>query len=367
MFRATLKPDLDPIERERREIERRRERMAARTSRILDAKNRILGKDADALDSQIRERQERERMEKEQEQYYDDLSQHHSRLLTQAELSKQTQQRQQRAELDAFHRSQTMHKTHKDTMLANDRGLEGADTVFLKFPGEDLDKPLRDKFQQQQQSDWLIQQIAMLQHKQQLQKAEHEEYAATQLQIAELLKELELEKQKERRARHADTLHFNQAMAEHKKAKSQWSSLSEVEANESEISRTLTSPLMTEADTPSMLGPNRKVPYAYKGMTRDERQAILDQQMAQQEEIRLRKEREAEEKRQEAEQQEAVRRLLIKNEREKAQREAQDRLALQAERAQQARDAETRKQHLNDLYSNKVAPSFFDQFGKSSR
>ncbi len=138
--------------------------------------------------------------------------------------------------------------------------------------------------------------------------------------------------------------------------------------DQTELSHTLSSALLNETVPTSSLGPNRAIPYHFKGFSTDQRQRILDEQYRQQQEARERRERELQEEKDYADQQEQNRRDLIRLQREKAALEAQKLQQLKDERLAQKKQKDLRDQYFNHVvYTNPVGEEFFQQFGTSCR
>jgi len=263
-----------------------------------------------------------------------------------------------------------MEKRAKDVQT---RGFDLANnpqvpSVMTTFPGEDAQKKERVKMQQSQQQDWLSQQMAMLRDKEARERQEEAEYAAMQRDITAMKKQVEQERDYVRTKTLIQTKDANMFMSNEKRNRQRDEQARNEAKSQDELKATLTSGLMTESVPQSLLGPNRIVPYAYKGMTVDQRQRILDEQAKQMMEAKMRKEMEEEDERLEAQRAEEVRRMLVKAARDKAAQDRQARLTLKEEQQLQKREKDMRSQHLDrSVYQNPVDESYFDQFGKSCR
>lgn len=365
----SVRPELDPLERERREIERRRQRLEDRKHRILHAKTRVMGVDVEALNAQVRDRQERERLEHERESYHDDLANHHARVLTQLEEQRKLASRVSKEELNYFRAQQANEKRMREARAASGwENLSDTRTNFLNFTGEDREKADRERAQREQQRDWLTQQLRVQMSREERERQDEADYAATQAQILSMQQRNEAEREAASMARRKQTLEFNQQVAAQKSQSRLRGAAMEQQANEHELASTLSSALLNETVSPSALGAHRPVPYHFKGMSASQRQAILDAQAAQQAELANRRLREAQEEQDAAAQSEAIRREMLRLDRQKEEYERARRLALQQERAAQAKQKTLRDQYLNHVvYTNPVKEEFFQQFGTSAR
>ena len=101
-----VKPKLDPLAREAREIERRRERLNERTRRVLHPKTRLIGIDTQALQQQVTEKQDRERLELERDLFYDANVVQQARSVTEMEAQRQRTARKEREELNFYRKAQ---------------------------------------------------------------------------------------------------------------------------------------------------------------------------------------------------------------------------------------------------------------------
>jgi len=115
----TVRPELDPLEREKREIERRRQRLDDRKTRILHAKTRVMGVDVEALSDQVKERAERERLEQERELYHDALTAHHAKTLSGLEEERKVRERVSKEELNFYRQQQSSEKRQREARDAS--------------------------------------------------------------------------------------------------------------------------------------------------------------------------------------------------------------------------------------------------------
>lgn len=139
-------------------------------------------------------------------------------------------------------------------------------------------------------------------------------------------------------------------------------------ASQYHVQSSLANPLLTEKGSAvSALSPSRVVPYAYKGMTADQKRAIMDEQEQQRREKEEARRAQEEEERQWAAQQAAIQRTAMLREREvqRAREEANRRL--QNEHSRMGREKSERDQATKSMYANRATDDFFGQFNTSSR
>jgi len=365
-----VKPEMDPLEREKREIERRRERLEDRKNRILHAKTRLIGIDTDALAEQIKEKQEKERQQRERDLQYDAQRVEHAKAILSLEQSRARSKKQVEESVHHYRKFQStdrMARTSRDQAIANTSAL-GQSNVFLNFAGEDQQKPARVKSQQSQQSEWLTQQINDLTLKEQKERQDQHEYEAMQSTIVQIQNANVSEAEQNRKQLKLQNLRVNQTLTSLKKVEQKSQEEMNQKKDNEDIEAQLRSDILNESVFGSALGPNRTVPYHFKGFSQEKRQAILDEQRRQQEQLKVAREQSHVEEKDYAQQQEQIRRELIKQEREKQRLHLQRTMTLKEEIQAQKKQKDLRTQYLDkEVYTNPVSEQFFDQFGQSCR
>jgi hypothetical protein len=140
-------------------------------------------------------------------------------------------------------------------------------------------------------------------------------------------------------------------------------------ASHYEVQSSLHNPLLTEkGNTVSSLSATRVVPYAYKGMSPDQRRAIRDEQEQQRLEKEEAKRQQAEEERAWAAQQSAVQRNAQLREREVQRTREEMNRKMQSDHVRMAKEKTERYDHLHkNVYANQASDGFFSQFNTSSR
>lgn len=366
----SVRPELDPLEREKREVERRRQRLDDRKTRILHAKTRVMGVDVDSLNEQVRERAERERLEQERELYHDSLSAHHSKILSGLEEERKIKERITKEEMNFYRAQQSAEKRSRESRAASgwNNMLDGTNTTFLQFPGEDRDRALRLNAQATQQKDWLSQQLSMQSDREAKERQDDADYAFHQSQILALKKRNEEDHAAQTAARLKSIQEYNLQVSAQKTQSRARGSAQNHAADQEELDSTLSSALLNEYVPPSALGNHRSIPYNFKGFSVDQKQNILDTQAQQ---IRIAQDRRDQERLNQANQDklsEQVRREMIRADRAREEMERAKLIALKDERQNQHKQKTLRDQYNNHVvYTNPVSEEYFQQFGTSGR
>ena len=178
-----------------------------------------------------------------------------------------------------------------------------------------------------------------------------------------------VQEQDVRREMNKATLDINVKLTEERRLREEAHRKSQLAANMAEMDATISSPFMTEDPNmaASALSTGRVRKDHYKGMTETEKQAILDTQLAQMEELKARREAKRLEELTYARSQFDIMRALDEQGRrvEDFKKQQLDRAA-EVLKKQMAEKAE-RDKDLSTLYKNKIAPEYFLQFGTSHR
>lgn len=398
-----VKAELDPLERDRREIERRRSRFEDRKSRILHAKTRVMGIDTDALQQQVEERKQREKDEQERDKYYDQQTLLHSKTMTGFEEQRKHNNRSRLMDLSDYRKQQQNYKQINDntaklsytsyTLPSSDplaATSAASSTVFLNFAGEDLSAATRYKAQQQQQFDSITSQLQSLTLKEQRNQQEEADYHYYQQQILLLQKSNE-EKQKQSEAdKRKQVQYYNLNLAAEKKEKEKQAKINEIQMNQYELNTTLRSAFLNEQPGPAgadmdfstnfpssssrpssssaLSASGCNVAYGFKGFSTSQKQSILNEQGNQQEYLKNQRLAAAEEEKEYASEQEQFRRESVRLERKRREEEANKRIELSNQRKQQDQEKQGRDHYFNKVvYTNPVSEEFFKQFGTSCR
>jgi len=318
----------------------------------------------------VKDRAEREASERDRDLQHDDLRLQHSSLITDQVVQMERDRRRRAEELAHYHKEQEREKKNKDVALRAADIATAADdsTLFLQFAGEDRGKPERVQAQQTQQQDWLAQQLALLREKESRDVADEKDYAETQKEILELKNQVEQEHQHNRAAARVQTKEANMQLAQVKKGREQKSKALDESERAAELSATISSPFMTEQVPVSAFGAHRVVPYAFKGMSVEQRQAILDEQARQKLVTEAKKADDDDAEAEYARQQEELRKERLRQARVQEAVRQQGRITLREEQKVQKREHDLKHDYLKKVvYQNPVHPSYFEQFGKSCR
>lgn len=353
-----------------------------RLKRVLNAKQRLIGVDREALDNQVIERKKREEEEAERDRAYAILHAYHGDLLSLQHQDADKTRREWAKELDDFRLTQQLKPSTREWDLNRPEYLKedlparvGDDdprcgtSSLQRFAGEDLTAADRCRAQEGQCRTWWQQQ--------QVEKGEN---MAQEQQIEEAWADLmryqdavqQEAKQQEtatRKALERMTLEVNRKLAQDRKAHRETVEAKELAQKLQELESSWHSPWLTEDpnQAASCLSQCRVRRDHWKGMTETERQAILRTQMEQIQEHRRRLQQQKEEEDHYVKMQKDVLTSLheqllgVDKFKQKQARQAADFLQQQAEEKRQ------RDKELKELYSNAIAPEFFQQFGTSHR
>eukprot|EP00434_Breviolum_minutum_P022407 symbB.v1.2.019779.t1/scaffold1634.1/size108475/7 len=366
---ATVRARLSPEERLAREVARRRQLELERRQRIFNAKRRLIGIDQQTLDAQLAERQRQKEEQKRQ-----DVAEDRAMLALDKQLKlNEASKKQMIFELEKGCREfsgQNLSKEQSDTYDLNDphrlqkpmrRGDDdprcGASSM-LKFGGEDLMKAERKRQQQKQQVMFIEQQ--KFEKEMLIEENGDQKYNQETAEMIALRDEMEVNEQSLRK----ELQQSQQARWRHM----QQHDLTEQEAllDAAELYHHCNDPFLNEHT--DSLNPNGRVRRAeFKGSSRNERlegRRILEEQAEQQS---MRKYQDQVEDFRFQTLQEAARRQLILQEREKsrsrramAEAVAKENLQLKAQKIEQTKA-------INELYTNKFSDDFFAQFGTTTR
>lgn len=359
-----------------REVSRRREQELERRARIFDAKRRTIGVDKEALDAQVAERKRRE--ENERQHRFDGASEmlaidrnlklieaENSRLRRQAEM--ETRQfstlNLSKDRSDTYDLNDKFALRKSQPMRLGDNDPRCGPASMLKFGGEDLMKAERVRQQQLQQVMFIEQQKfekTML--------AEDGADSAMDKETAEMIT-LRTEMEEEEKGLRKALLKQNQvANIEHayERAHRRSADIEEqMETDAAELYHHANDAFLNEKGTQAHNGRVRRA--EYKGSTREDRfqgRLILEQQAEERVSHKL------DSKvfdMQFAGHQEFTRRQMVLLERERARKKREAAMAVAQENQQLRIEHGTKTKAINELYTNKFSPEFFEQFGTGCR
>ncbi|EDS31217.1 protofilament ribbon protein [Culex quinquefasciatus] len=364
-------------------IERRRQSEEARRARIFNARQRVIGIDTTALEQQLQEKHEQLQAEQERKRKFAEEQRRQNQVVNRKQHEQQQLRHLLNSEENRFRRLYQRPEQSRDFDLFDPDGLKkalparvGDDDPRLsvsgaqKFDGEDLTERERRRLQMQQQRSWLEQQIRAKRQAEQDRIAGErfleEALEAREQRVHQLASEERYAKQKVKES----VDNFNRQLMNQQEYERRQKKQQEEEDNRAEIYNHLSSDILTENPevAKSALGPNRIIPYSYKGMGPEELEQIRNGQLEQQQEMRRLRQAEANNK-------EAWDRLanqfdqtVVMKDRElnRRRRELAGRVGFEN---LQLSDEQRRKLEFMDrqLYQNRPTMEYFNQFNTTSR
>uniref|UniRef100_A0A1Y9HAN8 RIB43A-like with coiled-coils protein 2 n=1 Tax=Anopheles farauti TaxID=69004 RepID=A0A1Y9HAN8_9DIPT len=364
-------------------IERRRRFEESRKQRIFNARRRLIGVDTDALGYQVQEKHEIEQSQAEQQRKFAEEMRRQQQLL----LLKQQEQRQERIcqenELNRFRSLHQKPEQSRDFDLFDPDGLKkslparlGDDDPRLtisgaqKFDGEDLDERYRKKVQIEQQRSWLEQQIRE-KRQAEVDRRAAEKYLEDALMSREnRLHQLTAQERHAREKIHEAVNEFNRRLMHEQKQQQARREREEQEDNLAEIYNNLTSDILTENPdvAKSSFGPNRVITAQYKGMSPEEIEQIRRTQEVQLEELKRKRQDEANIKQTWDQLANDFDRTVTIKERELIRRRHALGEQIRHENHLLAMEQQRKLDHLDKVvYQNRPTQEYFDQFNTCSR
>ncbi|XP_053670756.1 RIB43A-like with coiled-coils protein 2 [Anopheles nili] len=364
-------------------IERRRRFEEARKARIFNARRRVIGVDVDALGYQVQEKHEAEQAEAEKQRK---LAEEIHRQEQVVQL-KQYEQRQERIrlenELNRFRASHQKPEQSRDFDLFDPQGLRkslpariGDDDPRLsvsgaqKFDGEDLAERHRRKVQTEQQRSWLEQQIREKRQAEIDRRAAEKFLEDTLISRENRLHQLASQERYAREKIHEAVNEFNRRLMSEQEKQRMRREREEQEDNLAEIYNNLTSDVLTENPdaAKSSFGPNRVITAQYKGMSPEEIEQIRRTQQLQLEELKRKRQSEANTKESWDQLANGFDRMATAKERELNRRRHSLAEQIRQENHLLSLEQQRKLDHLDKvIYQNKPTQAYFDQFNTCSR
>jgi len=287
--------DVSREQQESRVIERRRRLEEERKQRIFNAKQRTIGVDRQALEQQHLERQAAREVENAREAAFADrmlvteqrvqlLERDVQRARKEATQSvqayrEQMQQKHMRKEWD-LNDPNTLRKD-RPARLGDDDSLCGPSSI-QKFGGEDLEYGNRVRRQQQQQAQWVVEQMAEKQAQIDNEIEMDRLFAERQGEIDERRAAMEEGEFASRATMNAAVRDYNVALIEAKRERDAQVRTEEAVDAIEEIRYQLNSELLNEGPGPtSSEGDGRAIKYAFKGFSQEQIMAIRQEQLRQ--------------------------------------------------------------------------------------
>ncbi|KAH3820008.1 RIB43A-like with coiled-coils protein 2 [Dreissena polymorpha] len=377
------KLDLPVDYKEAAAIERRRNMEEQRKSRIFNAKSRTIGVDVQALQQQIKDKQQQESYERRRGEAFAADAIRNDKISQLLEKRQETdiielnralnefrslhQQPDSRREFDLYDPDYL--KKDKPARVSDDDPRCGISSI-QKFEGEDLNSKARNKYQQEQLREWSIeQQRERDQARRNQQQADHL-YELKMRELDQRAMELQSAEEECRRNINLATTDYNNALARERSERERLHKQQELDDNMTEIANHVFGDVLTEnpAVAQSAFGPHRVITDRWKGMSPQQLEDIRKQQEKQ----RLEKERLAQEQnlrdlehdRQRLANARAA--MLLEREQERKREELQRRLADENRRL--AQEQTSHKDYLDkEVYTNPPTAAYFGQFNTSTR
>uniref|UniRef100_A0A6I8NRL0 RIB43A-like with coiled-coils protein 1 n=1 Tax=Ornithorhynchus anatinus TaxID=9258 RepID=A0A6I8NRL0_ORNAN len=378
------KVDIQPEKKEAAAAEARRNQEKQRQSRIFNVRNRVIGVDVEALNSQVDERKRREAAERAREAAFGKRPRVHCDLVAQLLEREQAERAQRLARgIQEFRDQEQQPEGRREFDLNDPAGLQKAlparvgdddprcgPASLQLFAGEALSGPSQQRLQREQNRKDLVRQRA------EQQRAEAEEkYAA----ILEDKKRIELDlrathlaelEEACRRAKDLAVADFNRAQAAEVAEQRRLARQQEDDDNLAEIYNHLTGDVLTENPqaAQSKLAPHRVVPDRWKGMSPEQQAAIHHAQESQRQDDRRRRQKERQLEAEWERQRQLGARAALELERQQRELARRLRRGQDLYNRQLAQEQRAHKEYLDKVvYTNQPTAQYHLQFNSSSR
>eukprot|EP00929_Paragymnodinium_shiwhaense_P002141 TRINITY_DN102343_c0_g1_i1.p2 TRINITY_DN102343_c0_g1~~TRINITY_DN102343_c0_g1_i1.p2 ORF type:complete len:421 (-),score=168.34 TRINITY_DN102343_c0_g1_i1:320-1582(-) len=376
---AIAHPRLTDEEKMAQKVMAKRRVEMERRARIFDCKRRTIGVDKAVLDQQVMEMRMRKEEAAAQNRADDGTLARADKQLKLMEIEKQRLQRQMETHCKNYSLENLSFQTRREFDLNDPKAIRTGIPARLgdddprcgpasmqQFNGEDLMKAERVRQQRAAQVNFIEQQKfekAMLAN---AEDGSDAAFAAEVAAITALRDEMErgeehLRRDLQRTQQH-NNLQTSSDNAQRKNALKEY----ENDLNQRELSHHYTDPFLNEL-APKVYPNGKTNTRECKGATRDDKVQVMKDQLAQIEENRHRRGGDRFDDLLQASENNMTRKHLVAMEREKA--KAKRRLATQMseENRKLAIEKVQNKQAVNEMYTNKFNPEFFEQFGKGTR
>lgn len=379
MYKLDLPLDLKEVAA----IERRRNREQQRQSRIFNAKVRTIGVDVEVLKCQVEERKLAEKKEKAREESFDadrvqsdkvaqilEAEQNcFARSINKKvqEFREQVQPPETRREFDLYDPEAL--KKDKPARVSDDDPRCGPASL-QKLAGEDLNKQEREKEQEELTRKWLTDQRKEKERSQAQSKYADNLYDKKRVELDERALHLARMEEDCRKAINLATENFNKAQAAEAAERQRLQKQQEEDDNFAEIYNHLTGDILTEnpSQAASCFGPDRVVPYRWKGMSPQQLEEIRHSQELQRQEKQRLKEQARQLEEEWDKQRNLVARAGMVLEQEEGCLRKQLRKGLDSYNEQLSREQKAHLQYLEkEVYTNKPTAQYFCQFNTTTR
>jgi len=379
-FIPLSKADVDILEKEQREIERRRREEAQRKQRIFDDKKRSMGVDAAFIQKQIDEKaQARKDKVAEDKAYRSKVESFVDKLAVLDD--DRNKYYKQRTHAVGQHQKHSSVKDC-DTFYLNDPDMVKKDApprtmddqvvpscALQKFDGEDLAIGARVKSQQKELREWCSDIIQEKAHNKQADKAAVAQYVEDRGAHLQHLADVESSKQQQRKQSSIACSKVNLEQKAEKQERDTSAQQHRASESKKEVANMMASEFLNETwESTTRAGNDKRfIPYNFKGLSQEQKQAILDKQASQiADNVQRTKEKKDQDEAYYQEQQQYSRQALLQL--RNAQRLKQERSAeLFKTHETQIVETQQKTHDQNQVYANKVTPDYFEQFGTSTR
>ncbi|XP_066109151.1 RIB43A-like with coiled-coils protein 2 isoform X1 [Saccopteryx bilineata] len=363
-------------------LAKRRHAERCRQKRIFNARNRIIGGDAEAWDVQVHDQKIKDATEKARLEIFAAEMRHNDKTICILEDRKRRDKKNLCKAIDDFRQSFQKPETRREFDLSDplalkkdlparqsDNDVRNTASGMQRFMGEDLNFHERKKFQQEQNREWSLQQQREWKKALADQKCAEDFYMKTRLQFDETAKHLQGLERATRNVVCAAVKEFNRNQAMESAERKSLEKKQEQEDNLAEISNLLHGDLLSEnpQQAASSFGPHRVVPDRWKGMTQEQLEQIrLVQKQQVQEKLRLQEEEYQQDRAWDQQRVQSARAtLLLERQHRRLQRDL--RRALDCSNLSLAGEQRSQKKYMEELYTNQPTEDYFTQFNTRSR
>ncbi|XP_028389268.1 RIB43A-like with coiled-coils protein 2 [Phyllostomus discolor] len=363
-------------------LARRRHAELCRQKRVFDARNRIIGGDAEAWDLQVHDQKIKEATEKAKHETFAAEMRRNDKIACLLEDRQRRDRKNLCKAINDFQQSFQAPETRREFDLSDplalrkdlparqsDNDVRNTISGMQRFMGEDLNSRERRRFQQEQNREWALQQQRERRDAQAGQQCAEDLYRQTRLQWDETAKHMQDLGTATRRAVCAAVKEFNKNQATESAERKILEKSQEHEDNLAEISNLLHGDLLSEnpQQAASSFGAHRVVPDRWKGMSREQLEQIrLTQKQQVQEKLRLQEEEYQRDRGWDRQRvQNARTALLLERQQRRQQRDL--RRALDRSNLSLAEEQLSQKKYMKEVYTNQPTEDYFTQFNTGSR
>lgn len=363
-------------------LAKRRYMELCRQGRVFNARNRIIGGDTQAWDVQVHDQKIKEATEKARHETFAAEMKHNDKVMCILQDRERRNRKQLCCAINDFQQSHQKPETRREFDLSDplalkkdlparvsDNDMRNTISGMQKFMGEDLNFHERKRFQQEQNREWSLQQHREWERALADHKLAEDFHTQTRLKFDETARDLQKLEGLTKREVCATIKEFNKnqvmELAERKRQEKQ----KEQEDNMTEITNLLHGDLLSEnpQQAASSFGPHRVVPDRWKGMSKEQLEAIrFTQKQQMQEKLRLQEEecqRSMDWDRRRI--QKARASLLHERQQQRLQREL--RRALDCSNLSLAKKQHLQKKQMDEATTGQPTEDYFSQFNTRSR